>query len=170
LWSLNPKPEIFLLDCDNASLVGQFNPARTVRTPNWHDPWWKNPPSHEEVRGLFCLVFARLVFARQYPNSKSRLVLWPEDSPLAKSFQDLVEVGYSSDLTHRPCMAGWQSRIEEVLSQGDADFSSGAVTIASRTTTRRPNAEVWQEWKRFYEKNIEGIVNPFGIFGRRTKR
>jgi hypothetical protein len=119
-WSLKPKPEIFLLDCDSASLMRRPNPARTVRTPNWHDPWWRDPPSREEVRGLFCLVFARLVFARPYPNDKSCLVLWPQDNPLAKSFQALVDDGYSPDLAHRPCMATWQARIEEVQSQGYA--------------------------------------------------
>ena len=156
LWSLNPKPEIFLLDCDSASLVRRFNPARTVRTPNWHDPWWENPPSHEEVRGLFCLVFARLVFARQYPNSKSKLLLWPKDNPLAQSFQDLVTVGYSSSLPQRPCMATWQGRIEKVLSHQNGSVSHRAV--------QKPKTDPWQALERFYKKYLYGIVNPFGLF------
>lgn len=117
LWSLNPKPQIFLLDCDSASLMRQPNPARTVRTPNWYDPWFTDQPSFEEVRGVFCLVFARLVFARQYANSKEGLVLWPPDNPYAKCFQDIVDYGYAPNIFRRPSMAKWQSRIEEVLSE-----------------------------------------------------
>jgi hypothetical protein len=115
LWALDPKPEIFLLDCDSATLVWRLHSAPSVRTGNFYDPWFRNPPSHEEVRGLFSLVFARLVFARPYPNFKSRLILEPSDNPYALFFQTLINEGYSEDLAHRPSMAVWQEHIEEAL-------------------------------------------------------
>jgi hypothetical protein len=188
LWSLNPKPEIFLLDCDSVSLVSvslvrRPNPARTVRTPNWYDPWFRDPPSIEEVRGLFCLVFARLVFARQYPNSKSHLMLWPEDNPLAKFFQDLVNIGYSPDLALRPSMARWQARMEEVLWQGykgawplqsrqklatgsiasQSPSQASAQRLASspkkstgQVSTKKPHPELWKVF-------IKNFLDPFGF-------
>ena len=59
-------------------------------------------------------MFARLVFAREYANTKSRLVL-PLDSPYARTFQRLVNDGYAPDRVHRPHMAEWQSLIEKTL-------------------------------------------------------
>jgi hypothetical protein len=115
LWSLDPKPAVFLVDCDSAFPVWRLNSAQIVRTSNWYDPWYRNPPSHEEIRGLFSLIFARLVFVKQIANAKKPLVLEPANNPLAKSFQALVDVGYSPDFTQRPNFATWQMLIEKAL-------------------------------------------------------
>lgn len=63
LWTLTPQPEVFLLDCDSTLFKDRLNPPRPVRTLNWYDPWFRDIATSEEVRGLFTLIFARLVFA-----------------------------------------------------------------------------------------------------------
>ena len=115
LWSLNPTPVIFLLDCDSAFLLGQPTPrARIMRTENFYDPWFQNPPTHAEARCIFSLLFARLVFAKEYDNDKSHIIL-PADHPYALTFQPLVDSGYARNHASRPSMATWQAQIEKAL-------------------------------------------------------
>ena len=147
LWSLDPKPAVFLVDCDSAFPVWRQNSAASVRTGNWYDPWYRNPPSLEEIRGLFSLLFARLVFAKEYPNYQSHLILEPPDNPFAKSFQALVDVGYAPDFAQRPSMATWQAQIEKALGIAHDPFKKLLRYVPGATRVLQQTKQTYEELK-----------------------
>ncbi|MHB1536766.1 MAG: hypothetical protein ACYC1D_19590, partial [Acidimicrobiales bacterium] len=75
LWSWQRRPEVFLLDCDNAALAGEHARVgdgarrRRAMTPNWDDPAvpaGENPTQWSDRYSL-ALIFLRVCGAAHFP-------------------------------------------------------------------------------------------------------
>lgn len=103
LWTVEPEPRVFLLDCDGARRVGSAAPLRQLDSPDWGDP---ANPSHqclESDRHKYGLFVAR-VFSRSLTGtdlSAARRVLGKVGSAL------LMQTLDSDDPALRPSLEDW---------------------------------------------------------------
>ena len=132
LWSLQPAPAVYVLDCDGAVIGG----AARVRphlpratTPNWEDPALSpgQPPGEAADRYVLGLAFLRLVGAAHFPL-QGRQRAHPRvnvDLELPRSWRkfpdmpglwEMCERSLSLvNAAERPAPAEWAAALEDLL-------------------------------------------------------
>jgi DNA-binding helix-hairpin-helix protein with protein kinase domain len=66
VWSVNPIPELFLLDCDSVRLSGQMSSMTHATTIDWDDPLNSREPTLDTDRYKLALFIGRLLSATPY--------------------------------------------------------------------------------------------------------
>ena len=142
LWSLDPVPAVYVLDCDGATVVeagaGPASVPRRPTTPNWDDPALAPgvAPTASSDRYALGLAFLRVVGAAHFPlqarqRSGDKVSI---DLELPRSWRrlpdmpglwELCERSLSVvDVPGRPSPAEWAAALEELLSSmGCADLA-----------------------------------------------
>ena len=162
LWSLDPVPSVYVLDCDGATVVepgaGRANVPRPT-TPNWDDPALAPgaAPTASSDRYTLGLTFLRVVGAAHFPlqarqRSGDKVSI---DLELPRSWRrlpdmpqlwELCERSLSVvDVPGRPSPAEWAAALEGLLSSmGCADLAGRVRQVqgdpsASQVTQGGPN-------------------------------
>jgi hypothetical protein len=155
LWSLQPAPAVYVLDCDGASVrcgpdaTGDEGPdgadgRRRATTPNWDDPALPPgaPPTRASDRYMLGIIFLRVVGAAHFPlqgpqRSAEHVNV---DLELPRSWRkvpdlpllwELCERSLSlADVGGRPSPGEWAAELEHVLEVLSAPVLGAAVREA----------------------------------------
>jgi hypothetical protein len=147
LWSLQPAPAVYVLDCDGAVIgeghgtvegteTGDLCPRRPLRatTPNWDDPALPpgRRPNAASDRYVLGLAFLRLVGAAHFPL-QGRQRAHPQvnvDLELPRSWRKFADMPGLWELcerslslvnaAERPTPAEWAAALEDLLDVLDA--------------------------------------------------
>lgn len=144
LWSLRPVPEIFVLDCDGATLAAEHDARPRPATPNWDDP--ARPPGTtpglSSDRYSLGIVFVRVLGAAHFPlqgrqRQGSEVVV---DLELPRSWRRLADMPRLWSLCERalsvetpgerPTPAEWAYEMQELLGALGASEMAEAVRAA----------------------------------------
>lgn len=93
LWSGGERPDVFLIDCDAAGLIGRPRALAEAQTMLWDCPW---PAVTEQERDLYKLALTalRLVMRHEGPLDPSvHTLVAPVHPPVTIDFADLLEAG-----------------------------------------------------------------------------
>lgn len=106
LWSGGSRPNIFVIDCDAACVIGQPRALAEAQTPLWSCPW---PGVEGQERDEFKLAvaFLRLYFRYEGPlTSTTRNIQVPAHPPVTQDAADLLGAGLMQ-VSLRPSAADW---------------------------------------------------------------
>jgi hypothetical protein len=146
LWSVDPEPGVYVLDCDGAAVGGATGMSeglpdehwRRATTPNWDDPALLpgTAPNELSDRYALALAFFRVVGAAHYPlqgrqRGGKKITV---DLDLPRSWQrlpdlsglwELCELSLSvANASARPGPAAWAAQLEALLGEmGAADLA-----------------------------------------------
>lgn len=144
LWSLDPAPAVFVLDCDGARPVGDESTGGRAVTPNWDDP---AVPAGQSVtdasdRYVLALVFLRVLGGAHFPvqarqRSGAQVNI---DIELPRSWRklpdmpglwELCERSLSlADVAGRPSPTEWCVGLEQLLGELGASGLAAATRAA----------------------------------------
>lgn len=96
LWSGSRRPEILVLDCDSAHLLGSPRALADAQTPLWDCPW-KGVDDIDRDRYKLALAFLRLYFRYQGPITKDVDQLdVPAQPAITRTVAELLAAGLHS--------------------------------------------------------------------------
>jgi hypothetical protein len=164
LWSLQPAPAVYVLDCDGAVIGGEPLAPHFPRatTPNWEDPALPpgQPPGEPVDRYVLGLAFLRLVGAAHFPL-QGRQRAHPRvsvDLELPRSWRkfpdmpglwELCERSLSLvNAAERPAPAEWAAALEDLLD----------VLGAAGTAARARAAQGDERPARSWSPGLPGVV------------
>jgi len=155
LWSLQPAPAVYVLDCDGASVLcgpdvtgdemaGGPDGRKRATTPNWDDPALPQgaPPTRASDRYMLGITFLRVVGAAHFPlQGPQRTAEHVNvDLELPRSWRkvpdlpvlwELCERSLSlADVEARPSPGEWAAELEHVLDVLSAPGLGAAVREA----------------------------------------
>jgi hypothetical protein len=120
MWTVTPRPQIFLIDCDNArpdKLPGEYAGVAMSSTHGiWHDPAIPKTgfPGGESDRfalAMFCYrVFYQAWYDLSFEGATRELPL-PRGTPVVP-LQRVLELGLSENPRERPPAADWLKAVE----------------------------------------------------------
>lgn len=117
LWSGGRRPEVFFIDCDSASFVGQPRALPAAWTLLWDCPW-SAAGDLEQDAYKFSLLFLRLYWHYEGTvSATSRDLILPADPPVTSEIVELLESGLKEQ-TSRPSPGNWAAalgRLEQAL-------------------------------------------------------
>jgi hypothetical protein len=166
LWSFEPAPAVFLLDCDGARVLGELGqPGDGPRatTPNWYDPAGPAGAGRREAdRYALGLAFLRVVGAANFPLQARQRAggTVSVDLELPRSWRRLPDLpglwGLCErslsclDPASRPRPGEWASQLEQLLGLlGRAELADavragqeGPLVVAGAGAIRGPAGRV----------------------------
>lgn len=106
LWSGGRQPNIFVIDCDAAEVIGRPRALQEAQTPLWNCPW-PGVTGQERDEFKLAMAFLRLFFRYEGPIAETtRNIQVPIHPPVTRDAAELLGAGLKQ-VSIRPNAGDW---------------------------------------------------------------